>query len=114
MLVFVFQFLFIATQFRWQKQYSMNRELGLSWLVAIIALALYSGWQFALHYAIILLLISLPAFIVLFRLAVTEDKERQIRLVGFFRLVSISALIIFNFYLFLDVTQVLQAVMGGY
>lgn len=114
MLVFVFQFLFIATQFKWQKQFALNRELGLSWLVAILSLALYSGLQFALNYSLILLLISLPGFIMLLRLATTTERTRQLRQVVIFRIVSIGGLIVFNFYLFLDVTQVLQAVMGGY
>ena len=113
-LVFVLQYLFFATQFGWRKAFSMKREIGLSFLMAVLGLVLYAWLQFDSKYIIHVLLITAPAFFLLFRLVGIEGKENQIANVRNFRILAIAGLTVFNFYLFIDSTQVLQAVMAGY
>ena len=113
-LVFVLQYLFFATQFGWRKAFSMKREIGLSYVTAIIGLALYAWLQFDSKYLLYLFIACVPALFILFRLVGVEGKENQITNVRNFRILAIAGLTIFNFYLFIDATQVLQAVMAGY
>lgn len=112
--VFVLQYLFIAAQFSWNSNKSMSREIGMSFVLAILGLALYSAVAFEPKYLIALAVVSAPSFLSLFRLVNIEDSQRQKRFIGWLRLLSITGLTLFNLYLFLDTTQVHQAVMGGY
>lgn len=113
-IVFLCQYFFIETQFRWSKSQGMHRELGMSYTLAIISLFLFTWQIFAFKYAFYLLIATAPSFYILFRIANLDSTDRQISHVKFFRITALAALCLFNFYIFLDTTQVLQAVMGGY
>ena len=112
--VFICQYFFIATQFRWHKSIGLNRDLGLSFVIALFSLAIYAWQMFGFKYSIYLLVAAVPSFFFLFRIASLETAQSQLSLVKYFRVSTLSVFSIYNFYLFLDTSQVLQAVMGGY
>jgi hypothetical protein len=113
-LVFLFQFLFISTQFGWNSKLSMSREIGLSFFTAIFSLLLFAWLLFDVKYAFYLGVITIPSFYILTKLPYIEGKENQRKQVRIFRILSIAGLTLFNLYFFLDATQVLQAVSAGY
>lgn len=113
-MVFLFQFLFISTQFGWNSKLSMSREIGLSFFGAVFSLLLFSWLMFDFKYALYLVLLTVPAIYILIKLPNVDGKDGQRKYVRYFRIFSIAGLTIFNLFLFLDTTQVLQAVQGGY
>lgn len=112
--VFSLQYFFIMTQFNRSQDHSEKKEPGVGYLVAITGLALYSSLVFDPGYLVGLIVLSAPSSYILFKLFNVAGKSKQAQYVKWFRISSLVSLTIFDLYLFLDSTQVLQAVMGGY
>lgn len=112
--VFIFQYLFISSYLVGDRGNLVRQDRVISFILAVVSLFLYSWLMYEIKYALILAVLSLPSFFILVKLKNSGGDEKQNLFFRNFGIFSIIALTIFNFYLFIDTTQVLQAVMGGY
>ena len=92
----------------------MSKDLSIRYIAVLIGLATYSSLIFTPIYLLPLAMLSAPSVFILLKLVIIDGKEIQDKYVSWFSFLSIAGLTLFNLYLFLDTTQVLQAVMGGY
>ena len=116
-LVFLFQYFLISSQFKQSVEVPLNKwinEMIWGYFLALISLALFSWLMFDLSYLFYLVLITAPASYLIYKLSRSADGEPQVVLLRWFSILATSGLIVYNTYLFLNSTQVLQAVMGGY
>lgn len=94
-----------------------NRQVSILFRLLLLAFVLLLGRNFQTEHVVLFVVLQLPVVYSYFLMnkAIQSynlpDTKMKIQV---FRQISIISLIVFLVYLFLDSTQVLQAVMGGY